>query len=150
MYFFTLLVCSNMCPNIVCLRSKGEGEPKKYRTMSERFEDYGGGAEYYYQRSTEQVNLFFAIVYIHYVQNSLGTWMVSSKIHNNIKISLRKNKSSTKMLVFWPSEHWLRNNTFKKIYYLVSMKIVSNIEKLLYRDVPNLRPASVALRNESI
>lgn len=88
-----------MCPNIVCLRSKGEGEPKKYRTMSERFEDYGGGAEYYYQRSTEQVNHFFTIVYIHYVQNNLGIWMVSSKIHNNNKISLRENVSSTKMLV---------------------------------------------------
>lgn len=49
--------------NIFCLRSKGEGEPKKYRTMSERFEDYGGGAEYYYQRNTEQVNFFFNNLY---------------------------------------------------------------------------------------
>lgn len=54
---------TNFIKNIFCLRSKGEGEPKKYRTMSERFEDYGGGAEYYYQRNTEQVNFFFNNLY---------------------------------------------------------------------------------------
>ncbi|XP_054287233.1 zinc finger CCCH domain-containing protein 18-like isoform X1 [Macrosteles quadrilineatus] len=36
--------------------SKAEPEAKRYRTMSDRFDDYGGGAEgIYYPRSTEQV-----------------------------------------------------------------------------------------------
>ncbi|XP_046659250.1 LOW QUALITY PROTEIN: zinc finger CCCH domain-containing protein 18-like [Homalodisca vitripennis] len=36
--------------------AKMEGEPKRYRTMSDRFDDYGGGPEgYFYSRNTEQV-----------------------------------------------------------------------------------------------